>query len=171
MTTIYRFKLSDDISIIVTSFAKVHQYDDRKTYKEAWEDWCSENNECINREVKRLTDIGYEGDVLDKMYKAGRYYFRNKNTKEKKEPKQRRAYISMNTEVLEAMDEHIKKNVNQNDYSPATGFDSFCNEATNILATEIRRICGENENINAKMLTKKIKKTYKNRYYLFTKLN
>ncbi len=171
MTTIYRFKLSNDISEMVTSFAKIHQFDDRKTYKEAWEDWCKDNNETINREVRRLTDIGYDGDVLDKMYKAGRYYFRTKNTKEKKEPKQRRAYISMNTEVLDAMDEHIKQNVDNNDYSPANGFDSFCKSNTNILAAEIRRICAENENINAKVLTKKIKKTYKNRYYLYSKQN
>ena len=58
MTAIYRFKLSNDITEMVTSFAKIHQYDDRKTYKESWLDWCNENNEEINREVRRLTDLG-----------------------------------------------------------------------------------------------------------------
>lgn len=169
MSTIYRFKLSNDITDMVTSFAKMHQYDDRKTYKEAWEDWCNENNETITREVNRLVDIGYEGDVLDKMYKAGRYYFRTKNLTEKKEPKERRAYISMNNEILEAMDEHIKHNSDNDDYTPATGFDNFCISNVNILTTEIRRILDEVEGVTGKILTKKIKKTYKNRYYLYSK--
>ena len=171
MTAIYRFKLSNDITEMVTSFAKIHQFDDRKTYKESWLDWCNENNEELNREVRRLTDLGYEGDVLDKMYKAGRYYFRTKNLKEKKEPKKRRAYISMNSEMLEAMDEHIKQNANNDDYSPASGFDNFCETNKNLLAEEVTRICTDVENVTAKMLSKKIKKTYKNRYYLYSKQN
>ena len=169
MTTIYRFKLSENVTDMVTEFAKVHQFDDRKTYKTAWEEWCENNNEPINREIRRLCDLGYEGDVLDKMYKAGRYYFRTKNLTEKKEPKQRRAYISMNNEILEAMDEHIKQNANDNEYSPASGFDSFCEISKNILAAEIMRICEEHPNINTKTITKKFKKTYKNRYYLYSK--
>ena len=169
MTAIYRFKLSATITDLVTAFAKIHQFDDRKTYKEAWTDWCHDNNEEINRETRRLDELGYDGDVLDKMYKAGRYYFRTKNLKEKKEPKKRRAYISMNSEMLEAMDEHIKSNANNDNYSPASGFDNFCETNKNILAEEIKRICSELADVKAKMLSKKIKKTYKNRYYLYSK--
>lgn len=168
-TTVYRFKLSNDIVDMVTSFAKIHQYDDRKTYKEAWEEWTNDNNNVITREANRLLEMGYEGDVIDKMYKAGRYYFRTKNLSEKKEPQQRRAYISMNSEILEAMDEHIKQNAEEEDYSPASGFDNFCETNVNILSNEIRRILDEAENVTSKMLIKKIKKTYKNRYFLYSK--
>lgn len=170
MTTIYRFKLSDDITEMITDFAKIHQYDDRKTYKTAWEEWIDENDGTISREINRLCELGYDGEVLDKMYKAGRYYFRTKNLCEKKEPKQRRAYISMNNEILEAMDEHIKQNAAATDYSPATGFNNFCETNRNILAAEIVRICQENQNIKTKLISKKIKKTYKNRYYLYSKV-
>ena len=131
MTTIYWFKLSNDISEMVTSFAKIHQFDDRKRTKKLFEDWCKDNNETINREVRRLTDIGYDGDVLDKMYKAD-VTISELKTRKKKGTKAKTCYISMNTEVLDAMDEHIKQNVDNNDYSPANGFDSFCKSNTNI---------------------------------------
>ena len=77
-TTVYRFKLSNDIVDMVTSFAKIHQYDDRKTYKEAWEDWTNDNNNVITREANHLLEMGYEGDVIDKMYKAVDIIFEQK---------------------------------------------------------------------------------------------
>lgn len=163
--------MSEEVSEMVTTFAKVHQYDERKTYKEEWEKWCDENNDVLNTEIRRLTDLGYDGNVIDKIYKAGRYYFRKKNTKDKKEPKQRRAYISMQNEVLEAMDEHIKNNSEKTDYCPASGFDDFCKQEVQLLTNEVNRICNNIPDINAKMLTNKIKKTYKNRYYLYSKQN
>ena len=43
------------------------------------------------------------------------YYFRKKST-EKKEPKQRRKYISVNRELLDAMDDHIEKQIYKADY-------------------------------------------------------
>ena len=70
-TTIYRFKLSDDIIEIVTHFAKIHQHDERKQYKESWKKWCDDNENMIYRETTRLSDLGYQGDVISKMYKAG----------------------------------------------------------------------------------------------------
>ena len=75
----------------------------------------------------------------------------------------------MNSEILEAMDEHIKQNAEEEDYSPASGFDNFCETNVNILSNEIRRILDEAENVTSKMLIKKIKKTYKNRYFLYSK--
>ena len=36
------------------------------------------NNNLIDTEVLRLKKLGYNGDVIGKMYKAGRYYFRKK---------------------------------------------------------------------------------------------
>ena len=40
---IFRFNLSDDIMQRITQFAKIHQYDDRKNYKEAWNTWIEDN--------------------------------------------------------------------------------------------------------------------------------
>ena len=75
---IFRYKLSDNIMELITQFAKIHQYDDRHAYKEAWENYVNEKREIIDREVYRLSELNYKGDVMDKMFKAGRYYFRSK---------------------------------------------------------------------------------------------
>ena len=42
-SSIYRFKFTTDVMIYLTSFAKKHQFVDRKTYKESWETWLNDN--------------------------------------------------------------------------------------------------------------------------------
>ena len=106
-------------------FSKIQQYDERKDFKEAWKIWIEENEDIINQETLRLDNLGYKGNVIDKMFKSARYYFRNKST-DKKEPKQRRQYISVTRELLNAMDNHIEKNMFNEDYQPKTGFILFC---------------------------------------------
>ena len=166
---VYRFKLAPSVQDAVTSFAKVHQYDDRKTYKEAWLEWCEENANMVTNEEQRLMELGYDGDVVDKMYKAGRYYFRTKKNDKDKKAKKRRAYVSMDTSILEAMDEHIANNINNDDYSPAVGYDKFVEHNQMILMTEIKRLLQEENSLTAKDISMKVKKTYKNRYYLYSR--
>ena len=62
----------------MVAFTEVHRYDDRKTYKEAWTAWLAHDEiaAMLKAEVERLTDLGYKGDVADKLFKSGRYYFR-----------------------------------------------------------------------------------------------
>ena len=171
-SAIFRYKFDETIMTMITQFAKLHQFDDRKTYKEEWKKWFEANESELNKEVSRLIELGYEGDVLDKMFKAGRYYFRKKKIEdENKEEKKRRSYISMSHHILEAMDEHISKgiasNKNRNSkekFKPAKGYDEFCKEHVDILEIEIRKLCLEHI-ISAEDLTLKIKKTYKNRYF------
>ena len=112
---IYRYKFTNEFTIELYKFSKVHQYDHRKDFKEAWEIWIDDNSNLVDDEVRRLTNLGYDGDVLDKMFKSARYYFRKKSV-EKKEPKQRRQYISVNRELLDAMDKHIEQNIYNKDY-------------------------------------------------------
>jgi hypothetical protein len=77
----YRFIFSNEFTEELTRFAKVHQYDERKQFKEAWLTWINEEtiNPLINEEAKRLRNSGFDGDVLVKMFKSARYYFRNKS--------------------------------------------------------------------------------------------
>ena len=49
-SSIYRFKFTTDVMIYLTSFAKKHQFVDRKTYKEAWETWLNDNFEMVEEE-------------------------------------------------------------------------------------------------------------------------
>jgi len=167
MAKTFRFKFTEPVMDAIAAFSKIHEYDNRKDYKEAWNKWLDENDEIIEREQRRLLDMGYNGDILDKMYKAGRYYFRTK-TNDKPEPKQRREYISMDTDIIDAMDEHIISKINENNFKPSTGYDNFCKEHYKILAVVIKQLCQDNPEISASDISIKIKKTYKNRYFIKT---
>jgi len=161
---IYRYKFTDDFTNEMYKFSKIHQYDHRKDFKEAWEIWLEDNDEIASGEVRRLTNLGYDGDILDKMYKSARYYFRKKST-EKKAPQKRRAYQSVQKDLLEAMDDHIKKHINEDDFKPSEGFDRFCKENLDLLKEEVSLLC-KNGFTNSEEIKQKIKKTYKNRYFI-----
>ena len=162
--TIYRYKFTDIVTNELYKFSKIHQYDHRKDFKESWNIWMDDNDNLVSDEVRRLTNLGYDGDILDKMFKSARYYFRKKNTS-KTEPKKRRVYISTQKDLLESMDEHITSNFNNKDYKPSNGFSLFCKENIESLKEEVNRLCksGFTDHIEIK---NKIKKTYKNRYFM-----
>jgi uncharacterized protein with von Willebrand factor type A (vWA) domain len=210
----FRFEFESDIIELIERFAIVHQYDERKMYKEQWNSWYNENKEQMEREIERMNDIGYVGDVKDKMFKAGRYYFRKKNIKNKEEQaqvketqaqvketqaqtqaetqaqgetinndikphvvnpavvvteKKRRNYITMLEATLVAMDEHIKLSLATDaDFKPSDGYSEFCEKNVLVLRTEIQRMVADNI-MDKKDIADKIKKTYKNRYYMITK--
>jgi len=161
---IYRYKIADDITERLYQFSKIHQYDHRKDFKAAWDIWLEENEELVTYEKRRLLNLGYDGDVLDKMFKSARYYFRKKST-EKKTPKERRNYIGVDKTLLSAMDEHLKKS---KDIKPELSFDEFCKENMECLKNEVSRLI-EFGFEDSKEIQNKIKKTYKNRYFMIHK--
>lgn len=165
---IYRFKFTEDFMEELYKFSKIHQYDERKDFKEAWKLWTEENQDIIDEETTRLTNLGYAGDIIDKMFKSARYYFRKKSP-EKKEPRQRRQYISVNRELLDAMDNHIEENIYNVDYQPKTGFISFCKANEEILKESISKIFEQGVK-DSSLIEDKIKKTYKNRYFMLTQI-
>lgn len=76
----YRHEFSKEFMAELSCFSKVHQYDDRHTYKSEWTKWTQQEAiaQAIDVEKRRLQENGYIGDIDDKMFKAGRYYFRKK---------------------------------------------------------------------------------------------
>lgn len=171
-SVIYRFKFVEPFVEELYNFSKIHQYEDRITFKESWTQWTNDNSTLVDGETRRLLLLGYDGNVMDKMYKSARYYFRNKKT-EKKEPKKRRKYSSVNKDLLDAMDEHILENIKKDDYQPKTGFVDFCKNGKNkgVLKATVHKLCEEEEGTKDPVtMEQKMKKTYKNRYfYLITK--
>lgn len=160
----YRFQFTDAFNNELYKFAKIHQYDHRKVFKEAWEVWLEENANIISSEVMRLTNIGYQGDIIDKMFKSARYYYRKKST-EKKALAERRDYVGVQKDLLAAMDNHIKKGLLSEDYKPSDGFDGFCTKHIDLLKDQVQMLC-KNGLTNPQEIKQKIKKTYKNRYFL-----
>ena len=136
----YRHEFSKEFMAELSRFSKVHQYDDRQTYKSEWQKWTSQAEiaEAMELERRRLQENGYTGDIDDKMFKAGRYYFRKKtstvvadqtittgtttiNNNIATDPPspaapaapvatlQRRTYITMSKQCIRLMDEHIQR--------------------------------------------------------------
>jgi hypothetical protein len=188
---ILRFNFTEDIIAMINDFSRVYQYVDRHTYKEHWNTWFEENNLLLSSEIKRLENHGYKGNVKDKMYKAGRYYFRKKtiivvndeetntNAKAKAKPhddnipRVKRMYIVMDKTFIEEIDKHIIASMRTHQshgvrYTPAFGFKEFCKLHDIIFNQERNRLLMEN-NLDHKLVDNKIKKTYKNRYFIITR--
>ncbi len=163
---IFRFKFTEEFMEDLYKFAKIHQYDHRKDFKEAWQIWLEENEDIVQEEADRMHYLRYDGDVLDKMFKSARYYFRKKSPI-KAEPKQRRQYISVSHELLEAMDMHIRTNIGSNDYQPKTGFIDFYEVNKRLIMQTFKSFFEQNIK-DSEFIQTKLKKTYKNRYFMLT---
>lgn len=164
---VFRFKFDEQIVGLLYHFAKLNQHVDRKTYKELWESWVKENQEQIEREETRLKELGYEGDVLVKMYKSARYYFRTKKVA-KQQPKERRQYVAANMDIIVLMDEHIKSNITVPNYRPASGYEEFCRNNIEVIQNAVQEFM-DGGLTDAGEIQAKLKKTYKNRYFQFIK--
>ena len=186
---VLRFEFSDALIEHVAAFAKLHQYDDRKTYKEAWAAWLA-NDEIaalLKADVKRLTDLGYKGDIVDKLFKSGRYYFRQKtcgfpNLSLHADPMcprgalvAPRKYVLLNRDLLNAMDDHIERGLRQDEndadataYTPAKGFADFYKTWTTAEVDTLRKEVERLSEImpSGEAVHDKVKKTYKNRYFM-----
>jgi hypothetical protein len=176
----HRFVFSDEIVEYIDEFSKIHQYDERKTFKENWGKWIKKEDiePIINDETKRLKNLGYKGDVLTKMFKSARYYYRNKPTKseEEEDKKDRKSYEKLPLQILEQIDVHINKQINMNAFqntdsdvkrsiiTPAECFNNYLIENKQ----EILKTIQQNRAItkhDIENIIKRYKKTYKNRFY------
>lgn len=159
----YRFKFTPAFLDILTRFSITHQYDAPKDFKEAFDSFKDDFKSEIEREINILTENGYKGDAIDKMYKSARYYFKNKDYSQKdKTEKKRRKYITQDKEFINCVDEHIESIINE--LKPSEGFNHFKENFQEEYNNEHERL---SEYFNDKLdIEKKIKKTYKNRYFI-----
>jgi hypothetical protein len=162
----FRFSFSKEFNNSLLNFSKLHQDDDRKTFKTSWEKWIDDEQvrSLINLEIKEKRQQGFDGDIFDKMYKSSRYYFRKKPD-EAVEPKKRKDYSRVSKEFLKCIDLHIQSEL-ENDIvsiSPEQAYNNFCSNHKSQLTTEIIRMkleqCPED-------FVQKFKKTFKNRFYI-----
>ena len=162
---IYRYKFTDEFMVDLYQFSKIHQYDDRHDFKEAWKIWMEENEEIIEQEIRRITELGYRGEIIDKMFKSARYYFRKKPLTNEKEQQKRRVYTGLSKNLLYVMDQHIMNNLtNENQNKPSITFLDFCKENKQLLGEEILELIKVGIKDQTEIMNK-IKKTYKNRYF------
>jgi hypothetical protein len=140
----------------------------------------------IEEEIQTLTTTGFDGDVLDKMFKSARYYYRKKLVKDgPKEQKPRKKYERLDSEILEEMDQHIMSEIKENTVlqrrsvdqeeallsiraSPSVSFEKYCILYKDNFLEEAR-LEFPDQDITKNQLTcivDKFKKTYKNRFYV-----
>jgi len=180
---IYRYQFSKEFMDSLFTFSKIHQYDDRHSYKENWNNWKNdeENATIIDAEIKRLTQLGYKGNIEEKMFNSGRYYFRKKSVTET-EPKKRREYISMQKHLLQMMDIHISRMYQRNpdEFTPAKAFEEFCITNKDIIQEQVNLLVKKSHQDGSEIKTQareiveniiyKIKKTFKNRYFRVSRM-
>lgn len=168
--TTYRFNVSDTVHTHIAEFARIHRYDNRKEYKAAWQDWCQTHYDLIQTETERHVRMGYHGDIADKLFKSGRYYYREKCNEKPQMNKHRNTYKRLSNDVLDAMDTHISVHINDEQFSPATGYNTFCSSYSDLILKELKSaLKQEDTTLETAEWVKRFKKTYKNRYYLYTR--
>lgn len=159
---VYRFKLSDSILDKMKYFGKLHQFDDRKDFKEAYDEWFMAEKEDIDRELLRLQQWGYEGDIKKKMYRSIRYYFNKKSTKtttretttdtKQNGERVKRPYRRLPIDIQARISSKL---ANAYDEKPSGLFDDFVRENPDIFEN-----CSEEDK-------SRIKKSFKNIHFNF----
>ena len=182
-----RYTYSEEVVEQLSSFAKIHEYDDRKEFKEAWQKWMEEPDikNLIGSEVARLTANGMTGDILDRMYKSARYYYRKKGGEVANEqPTIRKEYEGLPRTVLKTIDDYIYSEINRNiiaetekggnhiiTITAAQSFTTYCKLHYDVISDLLPPMNDEEDKVNKNMreelkkVTDRLKKTYKNRFY------
>lgn len=159
---VYRFKLSESILDKMKYFGKLHQFDDRKDFREAYDEWYLKEKEDIDRELSRLQKWGYDGDIKKKMYRSIRYYFNKKpNTRESgskiegndKTEKGKRQYRRLPIEIQSRISSKLASS--SYDQKPSELFKEFVRDNPDIFEN-----CSEEDKA-------RIKKSFKNIHFNF----
>lgn len=172
---ILHFNFSDELSERLTYFATLHRYDDRKAFKENWQKWIAEPEiaECIVNESSKLTQDGYSGDIIGKMFKSVRYYYRKKPMNPEPIQKKRKVYEAIGKETLEDMDRHILQRIGLAfDLTEAGPSDSNVPKSHKKALTpaESFKVYYSSVQTEDAANEAKYKKTYKNRFYIMKKI-
>ena len=163
--SIYRYKLSTQITNELNTFVTINKYCIPQDFKENWDEWIKTKTELINIETTRLKKLGYTDSVVDKMYRSARYYLKNKSNI-KENPSKRKKYIRLSREIKDNMDFHIDRIIET--MKPSDGLELFTNLG---MVKKLIKKEMEEKNINKDDMKNMIKKMYKNRYYIKQKKN
>jgi hypothetical protein len=79
---------------------------------------------------------------------------------------QRCPRVVVSKELLREIDNHIKNNHFNENYTPQIAYEDFCNYQSDLINIEMQRL-----NMDDEIMHNKIKKTYKNRFYVIIRQN
>jgi hypothetical protein len=185
---IYRYKFSQTLMDQLEIFALEHEDDNIEEFKDAWESWTEENATLLSTEISLLLEKNFQGDALEKMFFSARYYYRKKeykkfqstktDNKENKENKKQNIKYASSKAFLACMDDHIEKQDAK--AKPANAFIDFMKTHPTSVQEEYRFYINKIDQekpepnpeeppkiLDEKAFQDKLKKTYKNRIFVF----
>ena len=189
MKNINRYKFTNLFIEEIKNFCKnITNIDDINIVKENFNKWKTKNKSKIEIEYEYLKSIGYHGDFNKKLYKSVIHYYKNCNIKDKflcdkndnnsnnkientcyyySNHVNKRQYITLDFEFLELIDNHIKRNINENiKIKPSILFDNFKLLYSDEITIQTNKII---DILKINNINNKIKKTYQNRYFNINK--
>jgi len=163
---IFRFKLEPLCAHVIATFAHEFRDVDRIEFRLQWERLLgSVGGEPIRTDIDRLELSGCNGDIENKLFKSARYYYRKKTDEPNKESEKRKKYVPLSKALVSAMDVHISNVILS--MKPSEGFIDFEVVHGRCVREEMSMLnVTTSEDHHVAM--NKIKKTYKNRYFLAT---
>ena len=183
---VHRFDFSEEITEELAHFTNIHQYDDRKTFKDAWKEWIntSDVQDKIQEEKDRLHNLGFQGNILDKMFKSVRYYHLkkkdldfNQDFDQEETPKVKSRFSkpflqTIDTFILEEIQKSIINN-NKNttkivNLQQANVYNEYCKTQQSDIYQELVLLKHTYGSINPE-IENKLKKTFKNRFFKIIK--
>jgi len=181
---IQRFKYSDIMSTLLDNFAEIHRHDSSKDFRIFWDEFIKENSNTFEQEVVLLKSRGFKSDPYNAMYKSTRFYYRkfyNGSGKKKNCNKiNKRPYSKFPTELIKLIDSVIEKLISMNikqvteqeyicNITPASCYIKFCDDYETDLYVHIgdyvRQTQSVGGEISSSIISNKLKKTFKNRFY------
>ena len=181
---IQRFKYSDTMSALLDNFAEIHRHDSRKDFRTFWDEFVKKNSNTFEQEVVLLESRGFKSDPYNAMYKSTRFYYRkfydgSGNKKNIKKTKNQ-PYSKFPAELIQLIDTVIEKLISVNikqvtereficNITPASCYINFCDDYETDLYIHIgdyvRQTQSTGGNISSSIISNKLKKTFKNRFY------
>jgi hypothetical protein len=181
---IKRFKYSDTMSALLDNFAEIHRHDSRKDFRTFWDEFVKKNCNIFEKEVVILELRGFKSDPYNAMYKSTRFYYRKfyDGSGKKKNCKKtnKLPYSKFPTELIKLIDTVIEKYISMNlkqvsthnymcNITPASCYINFCNDNETDLHIHISEYVRQTQlvggEISSIIISKKLKKTFKNRFY------
>ena len=145
MSKTFRFKFSEEINDKLSNFGRLYSYANNEDLKSYWENWLNENEEVIINENNRLIELGYKGNINDKLYKSVKYYWikvhklENVPNNEIDINNKNQTYIIINNKLLEKINNHVNEII-INNISPKEGYDIFLKENEEFINTELNEM-------------------------------
>ena len=161
----YRLNFSKDFQNRVITFSESVKDDSLNDFKIKLEIWCLRNEDLIEREYINLRSMGYVGNIKDKIFKSSRYYFSKRDGK-KAEVKKRKKYTVKNDKLIEKIKNHISKQ--DKSLKPSHAYNNFYEIHKNYI-NNYKDDLMVKENYSEKEAFNKIKKIYKNKFYIYQK--